>query len=189
VVKAMLLVCYLDQHGVRGRALRHRDYALLRPMIRWSDDRAARRVFRMVGARGLSRLAHHVGMHRFHPHHIWGRSRIDAADQTRFFLHIDRFVVPRHRIEALQLLASVVPRQRWGIARVVPSGWTLYFKSGWGLGTGWVDHQSALLLRAESRVAVTILTHSDPNHSYGKATLKGIAARLLRGLSLGSQVQ
>ena len=26
-----------------------------------------------------------------------------------------------------------------------PPGWHLYFKGGWGSGTGWVDHQTALL--------------------------------------------
>ena len=30
--------------------------------------------------------------------------------------------------------ASIVPSQRWGIARVRPRGWALYFKGGWGSG-------------------------------------------------------
>ena len=63
------------------------------------------------------------------------------------------------------------------------SGWRLYFKGGWGSGTGWVDHQVALLTRGDERVSVAILTHLDGSHAYGKETLRGIAVRVLKGLS------
>jgi hypothetical protein len=37
-------------------------------------------------------------MRRFTPATgVWGLSRIDAADQARYFLHIDSLVAPRHR--------------------------------------------------------------------------------------------
>jgi hypothetical protein len=187
VLKAMLLVAYLREPDIRDRALRKPDRDLLTPMIRWSDNVAATRVRDIVGDDGLVRLAHRVGMRAFSPAPIWGLSRIDAADQTRFFLHIDRFVPRRHRATAMRLLSSIVPSQRWGIAQVRPSGWALYFKGGWGSGTGAVDHQVALLRRGERRVSVAILTTSSPGHAYGKATLRGVAGRLLRGL--GPRVQ
>ena len=76
---------------------------------------------------------------------VWGHSRIDASEQTRFFLHFEAHVVARHRATALHLLRTVVPSQRWGVARVRPDGWRLYFKGGWGSGSGLVDHQVALL--------------------------------------------
>jgi hypothetical protein len=113
---------------------------------------------------------------------IWGHSRIDAEDQARFFLRIDRLTAARHRAYALRLLRTIVPRQRWGIARVSPPGWTLYFKGGWGSGTGWVDHQVALLRRGNRRLAVAILITSSPSHAYGNETLRGVATRLLHGL-------
>jgi len=178
----MLLVACLDRRSVRHRALGARDLQLLDPMIRRSANGAATRVRAIVRNRGLVRLARRVGMRRFRPARIWGNSRIDAADQARFFLHIDRYVVARHRATALHLLASVVPSQRWGIASVVPPGWKIYFKGGWGSGTGRVDHQVALLRRGEQRVSLAILTTGDGSHAYGKATLRGIARRLLRGL-------
>jgi hypothetical protein len=182
VLKAMLLVSYLRAPGVRARPLRRPDRTLLAPMVRRSDNLAATRVRDIVGDDGLRRLARRAGMARFQPAAIWGLSRIDAADQTRFFLRIDSFVPRRHRRYALRLLGTIVSSQRWGIARVRPPGWALYFKGGWGSGGGAVDHQVALLRRGERRVAVAILTTSSPNHSYGKRTLRGVAARLLRGL-------
>jgi beta-lactamase class A len=184
VVKAMLLVAYLRQPDVRDRPLRDADRDLLEPMIRWSDNVAATRVRDIVGNAGLVRLAHKVGMRAFAPAAIWGLSRIDAADQTLFFLHLDRYVPARHRATALRLLSSIVPSQRWGIGRVRPAGWALYFKGGWGSGSGAVDHQVALLRRGQRRVSVAILTTSSPSHDYGKQTLRGVAARLLRGLAV-----
>ena len=182
VLKAMLLVAYLSEPGVRARPLRRADRTLLAPMVRWSDNVAATRVRDIVGNDGLRLLARRTGMARFQPAAIWGLSRVDAADQTRFFLRIDRFVPRRHRRHALRLLATIVSSQRWGIARARPPGWALYFKGGWGSGSGAVDHQVAMLRRGERRLAVAILTTSSPSHAYGKRTLRGVAARLLRGL-------
>jgi hypothetical protein len=182
VLKAMLLVAYLREPSVRDRALREADRDLLGPMIRWSDNVAATRVRDIVGNDGLVRLAHRVGMRAFSPAAIWGLSRIDAADQTLFFLHVDGFVPRRHRATAMRLLSSIVPSQRWGIAQVRPPGWALYFKGGWGSGSGAVDHQVALLRRGGRRVSVAILTTGSPSHAYGKESLRGVAKRLLRGL-------
>ena len=183
VLKAMLLVAYLRQPSVRDRALRKADRDLLAPMIRWSENAAATRVRDIVGDDGLVRLAHRVGMRAFAPAPIWGLSRIDAADQTLFFLHVDGFVPRRHRAMAMRLLSSIVPSQRWGIAQVRPAGWALYFKGGWGSGSGAVDHQVALLRRGKRRVSLAILTTSSPSHAYAKETLRGVAALLLRGLA------
>jgi hypothetical protein len=187
VFKAMLLTTYLRQRGVRHRALTDADKALLAPMIRRSDNVAATRVRDIVGSAAVVRLAHRVGMTRFRVAQVWGLSQITARDQTKYFLHIDGFIPKRHRHYAMKLLHTIVPSQRWGFARVIPAGWTLYFKGGWGSGTGAVDHQVGLLRRGEDRVAIAVLTLNSPSHDYGKATLRGVAKRLLRGLDQTSR--
>ena len=186
VVKAMLMVAYLNRGGVRGRALSAADLALLSPMIRRSDNAAASRVRDVVGYGSLYHLARRAGMRRFAAGGSWGATRICAADQARLFLNIDRYVVARHRDTALRLLGSIVPSQRWGVARASPPGWTLHFKGGWGDGRGDVDHQVALLRRGRHRIAVAILTEANPSHRYGKQTLRGVAQRLLGGLRADS---
>jgi hypothetical protein len=91
--------------------------------------------------------------------------------------------IPRaHRPYARFLLSHVIRVQRWGIGRVVPARWKLYLKGGWGSGSGRVDHQVALLRRGRHRVALALFTQFDPDHAYGKQTLRGHAARLLGGL-------
>jgi hypothetical protein len=180
VLKAMLMVAYMNMPSVRNRALSGYDKSLLFPMITQSDNTAASTVDSIVGDARLDALAHRVGMKQFlavSP--IWGESHITAADQSRFFFNIDHFIVRRHRAYGMHLLASITPSQRWGIGEVAPRGWHLYFKGGWGYGTGLLDHQVVLLRRGCARVAMAVLTMYDGSHDYGKETLKGIFERLL----------
>jgi len=183
VLKAMLLVAYLDDPRVRARALGPADHRLIDPMIERSDNEAATRVLQFVGARGVYGVASRAGMRRFSlDPDVWGLSRIDAADQARFFLHVDSHVVARHRAEAMHLLASVIPAQRWGIGRLRLPGWQLYFKGGWGSGTGEVEHQVVLLRHGPVRVSLAVLITDSPSHAYAKRTLQGVFERLLRHL-------
>ena len=75
VVKAMLLVAYLDRRDVRRRGLRRAERSLLGPMIRVSDNDAASAIYERVGEGGLSRLARRAGMRRFDPNPVWGARR------------------------------------------------------------------------------------------------------------------
>ncbi|MGH2912782.1 MAG: serine hydrolase [Solirubrobacteraceae bacterium] len=183
VLKAMLLVAYLDDPRVRNRRLTAADHRLIDPMIQRSDNAAATRVLGFVGPAGVYGVAARSGMHKFRlDPAIWGLSRIDAIDQTRFFLHIDSHVVPRHRATAMHLLATVTPTQRWGIGELRLPGWQLYFKGGWGSGTGAVEHQVALLRHGSIRVSLAVLITTSPSHAYAKRTLRGLFAILLRGI-------
>jgi hypothetical protein len=183
VLKAMLMVAYLDRPSVAGRPLDAYDNSLLYPMITESENAPANLLDVLIGDGGLEALAARVGMTSFHPTMpIWGESEITPRDQTKFFLNIDRYIVPRHRAYALHLLASITPSERWGIGEVAPRGWRLYFKGGWGSGTGLIDNQVALLTRGCARVSIAVLTMDDGSHAYGKQTLEGVFRRLLEGL-------
>jgi beta-lactamase family protein len=184
-LKVMLMAAYLRRPSVADRRLHGFDRRLLVPMIRRSDDDAATRVRDIVGPGRLRRLARRAGMHRFHYNRVWGLSRTSPRDQARFMDRFDRFIPARHRAFARHQLAHIVPSQRWGIGRLRLPGWRLYFKGGWGSGSGAVDHQIAFLESGSSRVALAIYTQSDGTHHYGKRTLSGIAARLLDGLPSG----
>jgi hypothetical protein len=146
-------------------------------------------VLAIISPERLQRDARRWGMRDFQVvPDPWGRSQITARDQARFWLHIDRRLPPRHRAYGLTLLRTIVPSQRWGVGRVVPRGWTLHFKGGWGSGSGKVDNQVALLTRGEERVSLAILTTAQGTHVYGQATLRGMARRLLRGLAATGSV-
>lgn len=180
VLKPMLMVAYLNRSEVRDRALTDYDRSLLGPMIRWSDNVTAERVLSIVGAAGLYRVARRADMVHFRVRSPWGLSEITAGDQARFFYRIERYIPERHRAYARYLLSHIVTSQRWGIPAAVPAGWKVFFKGGWGSGTGRVTHQVARLESGYGRVAVAVLTEYNPDHAYGTRTIRGVAARLLR---------
>ncbi len=189
IVKAMLLVTYLDLPWVRGRPLTGAEKSVLGPMITESNNNDAQQIFDTVGQAGLQALAGRVGMNHFATSPVWGATEVTARDQTKFFLHVDSDIARQHRAYAMRLLASIVPSERWGIGEVAPKGWRLYFKGGWGYGTGLIDSQVALLVRGCARVSIAVLTMYDGSHAYGKQTLRGIFSRLVRGLPTGRKRQ
>ena len=185
VLKAMLLVAYLRRDDVRDRALEQWERDLLAPMIRRSDNAAATRMVALVGEARLNALARVAGMEHFRLHWpIWGQSEITPRGQALFFARIDHLVPATHRRYAMHLLATVIPAQRWGVGRVPHAGWRLYFKGGWGSGTGLVDHQVALYRADGERFSLALFTRFDPDHEYGKETLRGLAARLLQRVAV-----
>lgn len=182
VFKVMLLVAYLRKRG--GQRLSDRDRALLGPMIRRSDNVRATRVRDILGRTRIEHVARLAGMRDFRCHQVWGLSRTSPRDQARFMYRLDSFIPGEHRRYARYLLSHIARGQRWGVGRAAPRGWSLFFKGGWGSATGRVDHQVALLTRGRRRVALAVFTQFNPSHRYGKQTLRGVAARLLRGLAV-----
>jgi hypothetical protein len=182
VVKVMLMVAYLRQREVKNRALRRSDKRLLEPMIKRSDNESATRIRDQVGNDALRRVARDAEMKNFETDPVWGLSEITASDQARFLFDIEDTIPERHEHYALNLLTKIVSSQRWGIPPAKPRGWEIHFKGGWspeGGGPDWRVNQVALL-RNEGRFSLAVLTKGDPSFDYGKATIRGMARRLLR---------
>jgi D-alanyl-D-alanine dipeptidase len=180
VVKAMLLVAYLRKTG--DRLLSPTDRRLLAAMIVRSDNPAATTIYRRVGDAALRRLARRAGMRRFSVRRSWANARLSAADLTRFFLRIDGLCPEAKRAYARALLSSIVRGQRWGFTPAARrAGFRLYFKGGWRrTPRGRLVHEAALLERGGRRIALAVLSDGNPSHSYGAATVRGVAARVLR---------
>jgi len=183
VLKVILMGAYLERRSVANRPLRAADRRLLAPMIRRSANPPADHITNLLGPTVIHRYAHESGLATFRLRSPWGLSEIRAREMAPFMRRFDRQLPWRHRRYARRLLATVVPSQRWGIASfALPAGWQLFFKSGWGSGTGRVCHQVALLERGSRRIAVAITIEHSPSHGYGTQTLRGVSRRLLRAL-------
>lgn len=184
-IKVMLALAYLRRPAVRRRPLGPAERRRLSAMIRRSDDAAASRVHAVVGTLGLQAVARAAGLRDFVASGpVWGASRISARDLALLMWRLDRLTPRRHRAALRRWLRTVVPSQRWGVARAVPERWRLYFKGGWGSGSGAVNHQAALLEGPRgARLALGITTLGNGSHAAGSATLRGVARRLLRGLT------
>ena len=176
VVKAMLLVAYLRGHDTVGADMR----GVLERMIEQSDNDAADVVYGIVGRSGLERLAGLAGMKGFRTTGAWITTRITAADMALFFRDMHRWLPAAHRGFADRLLSHVTPYQCWGIpAAARPLGYRVYFKPGW-LGAWTLANQAARLERGRVRVGLAVLTDDNPAEDYGKDTVAGVTARLLR---------
>lgn len=176
VVKAMLLVAYLRGHDTVSPAMR----GVLTRMIEDSDNDAADAVYAVVGRGGLERLARLTGMKGFHTTGAWITTRVTAADLALFFRDMHTWLPSRHRSFADDLLSHITPYQCWGIPAAARAlGYRVYFKPGW-LGAWVLANQAARLERGSVRLGLAVFTDGNPAESYGKDTVAGATARLLR---------
>jgi hypothetical protein len=149
-------------------------------VIQRSDNASASVVYGNVGDAALYRLAAEAEMTRFDVSGKWTSARITAADQVRLFARIDTLTPAKYRGYARRLLASVVPSQAWGIPEISRPRWMTLSKGGWRhTSRGHLVHQVARLERRGLFVAIAVLTDGNPSDPYGRATIRGIAARLL----------
>jgi hypothetical protein len=184
VFKAVALAAYLNAPGVRGRPLTRAERARLGPMIRESANPPADWVRDTLGEAPIEAQARRAGMLGFDVVVPWGSSALTAADGARFVRTFDEHVVARHRPYARELMATVVPGQRWGVPRAAPEGFTLLFKGGWRpTATGRLVNQVALLQAGDTRIGVAVLTDGSTGHEQGTRTVEGVLRRLLRGVS------
>jgi hypothetical protein len=181
VVKVMFMVALLREPGVRHDELTAGEEALLKPMIRRSDNQAATAVYNRVGQGSLYDLADDAGLDRFTTQPTWGLTTITAGSQARFMSTLQSYIPKRHRAYAMHLLERIVPSQRWGIPPVAPHGWNLHFKGGWSGAPSWRVNQVMQLRQAPRRFAVAILAREQPSMGYGEESIEGVAKRLLRG--------
>ena len=176
MVKAMLLVSYLRGHRHVTPVMR----GVLARMIERSDNAAADAVYRIVGRRRLVALARLSGMRRFRPNGGWITTLVTAADMARFFRDMHDYLPARHVRFADTLLAHVIPAQSWGVpAAARPLHYRVCFKGGW-LGAWVLASQSARLQRRSVRLGLAVFTAGNPGPDYGKETIRGVTARLLR---------
>jgi beta-lactamase class A len=183
VVKAMILVAYLDLVERRGTPLTDTERSQLSEMIRRSDNDSATQLATTVGSEGLREVARRAGMRATRPQvQPWGQTETNAEDQARFFARIDELVPARSRAFARRLLRTIIPEQRWGIPKTVTKGSTVLFKGGWvpNDSGAWTVHQIAKVERGARELSVAVMTDENPSQPYGEDTVRGVAARLLR---------
>jgi Beta-lactamase enzyme family len=180
VVKAMLLVSYLNQLSAGGEPLPPDHKAYLDSMIRVSDNDAATVIYAHVGDEGLNELAWQAQMTDFRVSGSWGSAQITAADQARFFASLDELTAPEYRTYVREVLSSIARKQSWGIPEVSRPEWNTFFKGGWLTARrGSLVHQVARLESEGSSMVIAVLTDGVPSDAYGRETIRGTALRLL----------
>jgi Beta-lactamase enzyme family len=180
LVKAMLLVAYLNKLAGEQRRPTGRESFWLDAMIRVSDNESASQLFRRLGPGPVRVVAQRAGMRSFRLGTDWAEAAVTAGDQARFFAVIDRLVAPSRRTFARYILSVVEPQQRWGIPAAARPRWQPFFKGGWRPDrSGDLVHQAALLESGRRRIAIAVLTNGNSSEDYGQATVRGVAAHVL----------
>ena len=179
-LKTTVLLAYLRQPQVRGRALTKRERTLLSAMIRRSDNDATNALIGGLPRSAITAAAVASGQRDFRLQlPVWGLSLTSALDQVRLYSRLNGALPARHRRFGRTLLRTVVPSQRWGIPHVAPQRWAVFFKGGWGSGTGRITSQGARLESARRVWSVAVLTERNPSHAAGVATIERVAGRLM----------
>ena len=157
-----------------GRCARD-ERALLAPMVRRSDNAAANAIFTRSAPPGLERLARDGG----HDALQAGRRRSGATRGSR------RATRPGSSCASTRCCRPATAPTGCGCcgrsSRASAGGsggsscpdWRVYFKGGWGSGTGAVDHQVALLRRGEERIAIAVLTANNGSPRRRQADARG----------------
>ena len=182
VVKAMMLVAYLQMLSARHRDLNSGDRSLLYPMIHVSDNNAATAVWSIVGDGRLYSLAQLAGMTDFSVVGSWGSALLSPADQARYFFEMDLLIPREFRGYARNLLSTIVASQSWAIPAVArPLGYNVFFKDGSEpVGSAQLVHQVARLEGHGRAFAMAVMTDGDPTMRYGIDTIAGVASALIR---------
>ena len=145
-----------------------------------ADDTAGGAVYAHVGRSAVQRLAGVARMGTFRAGSHWIVSKVAAADMARFFRDMERYIPRAHRRFANGLLTHIVWYQRWGIpVAAEPLGYRVYFKPGW-LGAWILANEAARLERRSVRIGLAAFTEDNPTPTYGRDTIAGVTARLLR---------
>jgi beta-lactamase class A len=190
VVKVTILGALLYRTQAWHKSLTRTEVAQARAMITESDNDAASYLWTDVGRSYLQHFLDLAGMTHTYlgPGIYWGLTQITASDEMRLL----RLLVTKNTVldtssrdYALELMAQVIPSQRWGVTAGAPRGLAVHVKNGWlPLATGgWRIHSIGDFTGRGGGYSIVVLTQDNPSMSYGIDTIEAIAEAVNRDLN------
>ena len=193
VVKVTILGALLRKALDENRFLSGTEVARLRAMITRSDNAAASALWAELGHGALQHFLNLAGMRHtvLGPGGVWGLTQITAPDEIlllRLLLKPNAVLSPNSRSYALQLMAQVIPSQRWGVPAGAPTSLTAHVKNGWlpRATHGWRIHSIGCFTGHGGGYSIVVLTQDNPSMPYGITTVQAIARVINRDLNSGA---
>jgi beta-lactamase class A len=190
VVKVTILGALLYRTQAWHKSLTRTEVAQARAMITESDNDAASYLWTDVGRSYLQHFLDLAGMTHTYlgPGIYWGLTQITASDEMRLLRLLaakNTVLDTSSRDYALDLMARVIPSQRWGVTAGAPRGLTVHVKNGWlPLATGgWRIHSIGDFTGRGDGYSIVVLTQDNPSMSYGIDTIEAIAEAVNRDLN------
>jgi hypothetical protein len=190
VVKVTILSALLRKAQEQHRYLTRTERALATEMITESDNNAASDLWDDVGRYDLQHFLDLARMTQtdLGPGPYWGLTRITAYNETLLlWLLLDRNSVldTASRDYVLDLMARVIPSQRWGVPVGAPTSLTVHVKNGWLplYPYGWRINSIGAFTRRGGDYSIVVLTQGNPTMTYGIDTIEAVAKVVNRDLN------
>ena len=190
VVKVTILSALLRKAQQQHRYLTRTEAALAKEMITESDNAAASDLWADVGRYYLQHFLNLAHMTKTYlgPGPAWGLTQITAYDEVlllRLLLNRNAVLDTSSRDYVLDLMARVIPSQRWGVPVGAPTSLTVHVKNGWlPLYThGWRINSIGAFTGHGGGYSIVVLTQDNPTMTYGIDTIEAIAKVINRDLN------
>lgn len=182
VVKVIILGTLLRMAETQHRQLTKHEVALATAMITQSDNNAASALWAEVGRGRLQYFLGRASMTetQLGPGGYWGLTLITAHDEAlllNLLMYPNTVLTSASRTFALNLMARVIPSQRWGVPAGAPADLTVHVKNGWlPLAThGWRIHSIGCFTGHHRGYTIVVLTQDNPTMQYGIDTIQAAA--------------
>jgi len=191
VVKAIILASLLRWHQETGKPLTANEKYLATLMITQSDNSAATALWDEVGHTRMQHFLNlaHMNETVLDPDGYWGLTEITAHDELTLLQTLtahNSVLSDYSRAYELDLMAQVIPSQRWGTPAGAPSGLTVHVKNGWLPDPSlWVINSIGVFNGYGRDYMMAVLTAGNPSMAYGVDTIEEVAEVIHRDLNAG----
>ncbi|MGH3070494.1 MAG: serine hydrolase, partial [Streptosporangiaceae bacterium] len=181
IVKVIILAALLHEVAARHGVLRAGQAGLAREMITESDNTAADALWDEVGRANLQRFLDLAGMTHttLGPGILWGLTQATAPDELRLLTVLtsaNPVLDQASREYELQLMAQVIPAQRWGVPAGAGPGVTVHVKNGWLPDPQlWVVNSIGAFTSDDGVYKIVVLSQDNPAMADGIALVQGVA--------------
>ncbi len=191
IAKVIILAALLREVAARHGGLSAGQAGLAREMITESDNAAADALWDEVGRPDLQRFLDLAGMTHttLGPGILWGLTQATAPDELRLLTVLtsaNPVLDQASREYELQLMAQVIPAQRWGVPAGAGPGVTVHVKNGWLPDPQlWVVNSIGAFTSDDGVYQIVVLSQDNPAMSDGIALVQGIATVVNHALAPG----
>jgi Beta-lactamase enzyme family len=190
VVKVTILSALLrKEHGNLTAAQKQ----LATQMITVSDNNAASALWAETGPTSLQNFLNLAGMRetQLGPDGFWGLTQITAHDEMTLL----KLLTSKNSVLSaascgyvLNLMAHVIPSERWGVPAGAPTNVTVHVKNGWlpQPTHGWRIHSIGSFSGHGRNYMIVVLTWNNPTMTYGVDTIQAVAEVINHALNPGA---
>lgn len=189
VVKVTVLATLLWDAKKHNRYLTQREADLSKAMITKSDNTATSTLWRQLGMTKIKGFLAAAGMTQTKPgaDGYWGLTQITVRDEQKLLKLVtakNTVLSDNSRAYILKLMGQVISSQRWGTPAGAPSTVSVHVKNGWlpRATHGWRVHSVGTFKGAGHDYMISVLTHGNPDMTYGVNTIQGVAKAIHKDL-------